>query len=1425
MTNHDQTTAERMALQTEYTFYPTVRCGYRPTSTFDGSTDVADPSSLGVELTVRGSGENGDRTETASVSLRMYGPGDVVGLDRQQVVRVEPTEDSDEFPPNQFPHVEFDRPDLPWLFSPQRVDDSGRNRPWLALVCVERDRDAVRLDPPGSGPLAVLETPVAELPNPAESWAWAHAQVTGSHDPDDEFARTSDRTVSRLVCPRNLDAATAYVACVVPTFEPGRRAGLGTSVVADGAERDGNRLSLAWEAGDDGIVRLPVYYSWEFRTGLEGDFESLVRELKPVDFGPEVGYRTIDVGDPGPEVLAIPAGDDDATVSLGGALKSADAVGDAYGDDHQEAFRTLLNVPDGIDEAASSPIVGPPAYGKWHASARRIEPPPELEGDDETGAYPTWLHTLNTDPRYRVAAALGAETVRNRQEGLMASAWEQAGDLGELNDRLRGMQLGRTGVARNYAHLGNAQPEALLQFTAPAQDRMVVSTADLSADHALTRSTPGPVTLQSVLARTPLPDGATSPAFRRLTRSNGPLARRADASFDADGVVEALATNRGPRVTLDGLDRRVRLDDVVTDEGQRAAEEAGDAGGATEESLVEALADATATDAEVASDVRFLPDHRLASAAEPSPAWLTDESGEAMTVEEAEAFHAERAEGEGDHLLVARTVSRVRSASERALLARARVLNLRLALRGEEPDGPSADPSARAVQDSQALVAECELLRTDSLTDLEGFLPDLAADPRPDGVATELTSDLTAKLVDQLRTTHDELMTTAEAVRSALQSGAFDSERVRASLDAVDEQLASILETLETIDGYIDTGPVAPMTSAAAEAADVDGTPVTDAAAESRSLETDREVVRDDEDLALKLTSIHDGLPSQLDPTAELAQLATDLSGIPGLRDREDPTAELLASPTFQEPMFRSLAELDPEYLLPGVGSIPNNAMGALVTNPRFVEAYMAGLNHEMARELAWRQFPTDRRGTYFSQFWDHRGNPSAGVADTADVDPLHKWDGNDLGENGPGRRPGDDSDMASDRAAEEKDEHATEEIDDGAAEEIDDEATEEIDERAAEEANKGAVADGMVVLLIRGEVLRRYPDTTVYAVKAVEDDGDRVPALPNTHVSRHSGLADDDRPAATRTMDHDHRRGPQIPRDRPIEPEPHPPIDPEPPDQGDPRPPFDPTPPDVPDPPPPGEGGSHPPDDGEPHPPDDEEPIEPPETPAPGADIKFPVFRGRIEPDITFLGFDLSVAEAVAGPYHEGGPAEGVSHVAEDEGWFFVLEEAPGETRFGLDQDQGDVGKRPYGITFTSDGERKTNHLTDNAAEVGTEVGWSALSWGHLVADDGGDGSTDTVAAISHVSVADSRPGSERWAVEAGVPYYKGEDDESEADEWTRADAAEWGANAAHMARITWQQPVRVAIHADDVLPDTAAQTSGGGNGATNTDSDGESQ
>ena len=83
-----------------------------------------------------------------------------------------------------------------------------------------------------------------------------------------------------------------------------------------------------------------------------------------------------------------------------------------------------------------------------------------------------------------------------------------------------------------------------------------------------------------------------------------------------------------------------------------------------------------------------------------------------------------------------------------------------------------------------------------------------------------------------------------------------------------------------------------------------------------------------------------------------------------------------MAYPVFDVPMFRSLLDVSVDTFVPNLALLPPNSLTLLENNYEFIEAYLAGLNHEMARELLWREFPTDQRGTPFRQFWDPRALP-----------------------------------------------------------------------------------------------------------------------------------------------------------------------------------------------------------------------------------------------------------------------------------------------------------------------------------------------------------------------------------------------------------------------------------------------------------------
>ena len=114
-------------------------------------------------------------------------------------------------------------------------------------------------------------------------------------------------------------------------------------------------------------------------------------------------------------------------------------------------------------------------------------------------------------------------------------------------------------------------------------------------------------------------------------------------------------------------------------------------------------------------------------------------------------------------------------------------------------------------------------------------------------------------------------------------------------------------------------------------------------------------------------------------------------------QDPAGPVPPVRFAPRFDTPMSRSLVELGQHWLLPGLDGVPANTALGLRTNGEFVEAFLVGLNHELGRELLWREYPTPMTATFFDRFWDaavapgrptrHRapglvGRPGAGRAD-----------------------------------------------------------------------------------------------------------------------------------------------------------------------------------------------------------------------------------------------------------------------------------------------------------------------------------------------------------------------------------------------------------------------------------------------------------
>ncbi len=112
-----------------------------------------------------------------------------------------------------------------------------------------------------------------------------------------------------------------------------------------------------------------------------------------------------------------------------------------------------------------------------------------------------------------------------------------------------------------------------------------------------------------------------------------------------------------------------------------------------------------------------------------------------------------------------------------------------------------------------------------------------------------------------------------------------------------------------------------------------------------------------------------------------------------------DDFGEVMVYPEIDLPMYEPLKDISSELFLPNIQLVENNSITLLETNQKFVESYMVGLNHEFARELLWREYPTDQRGSYFRQFWDVRGflaqpgvDPGQLRERLRDIPELHLW-------------------------------------------------------------------------------------------------------------------------------------------------------------------------------------------------------------------------------------------------------------------------------------------------------------------------------------------------------------------------------------------------------------------------------------------------
>jgi hypothetical protein len=178
---------------------------------------------------------------------------------------------------------------------------------------------------------------------------------------------------------------------------------------------------------------------------------------------------------------------------------------------------------------------------------------------------------------------------------------------------------------------------------------------------------------------------------------------------------------------------------------------------------------------------------------------------------------------------------------------------------------------------------------------------------------------------------------------------------------------------------------------------------------EFRLIETSGRLGKNPYSVPLDLNTIAADIVSSIRPDVTVPRWV--LSGIaipPRIREQVgEAFVEVMAYPEFDTPMYKPLIDRDKDGFVPNLHLVEPDSVTLLETNQKFVESYMVGLNHEFARELLWREYPTDQRGSYFRQFWDvsrkiaEAADKEAARERLKDIKPLHLWpQDNDLGEN-----------------------------------------------------------------------------------------------------------------------------------------------------------------------------------------------------------------------------------------------------------------------------------------------------------------------------------------------------------------------------------------------------------------------------------------
>jgi hypothetical protein len=1004
----------------------------------------------------------------------LYGPGDVIGLDSKVISRTDPRLNVWDYEPNFMPMVELAEPDLPWRFTPDVADPNGRLTPWIALIVLKGDEyegleERLPEEKNKTGlPIRWLrQVSVSALPDLSNAYMWAHVHVTAGSDltppetPDAErpskmkeevrrrvSGEVDDHVVARLICPRQLSERTKYTAFIVPTFKAGQvAAGLTSFNAGEDALEPGWRKSDR-RPEDPSEIDLPYYYKWEFGTSLRGDFEYLVRLLEPRPLS-KLGKRPIDCSSLPYNLPPCPGEAGSANIlEFEGALMSPELSPGKWENDTTEviAFRrelaNVLNLPVSSAGAADSrddaPPVTPPIFGRRHSQQQVVNP----------SRTNPWMEDVNLDPRQRAAAGFGALVVQKEQEALMASVWDQLGDIDFANDILRSAQLGLESSKGIYKKLGVLSVPDFLWTTAPVFSRILAKEPISST----------PKTIAQYLGESPIPSAAFDPAFRRVIRSRGRIRKRQDfpkPTKKARDILSRLNTGEiaaaGPPPNLVGMPSMCAVTEAAIRRLTRETEPQRRARGKfringkvvnhvtrrevsgvrvevwDKDPFFSDLVGSSTTDLRGMFRVEFDRTYYQERPLDPRPDLLFKVFRGERSIAVVSPSVLKNVDAGDTEVVVEIDEPLSVSQPSRTFRISGRVI--------DRATGNGVGSVRVEAWDKDPLIND---LLGSTTTDLCGefliefdksFFKDWVLDPRPDvffkvyrgesllksteheviwnisagETSARIELDVPVPPLSPPVSPHSndfcEEAVTCDAVYKATETAAGDSQLHRESARIICEALGVWLSP--------PMGPSVPRKPA-------------------------------------DLQAVYDVVKRAIAPWTTIpARIAMRIKLGAGVH-QIDLLGRLESEVEFPQPMYEPLAAISQDLILPGVETVPQNTISILKTNRRFIEDYMLGLNDSLTSEIIWRGAPVYVWTTYFRQFWSVEGlaDPEADPELSRDITRIQTWTlSSSLGTHDP-RLTDAQATVPPDRA----------------------------------------------VLLVRGDVLKRYPNTLVYAVETRED-------------------------------------------------------------------------------------------------------------------------------------------------------------------------------------------------------------------------------------------------------------------------------------------------------------------------------------------------